>query len=299
MNELGLTYLKLKREVGRFLGFDRDPSNWGSNEIQDVEDVIDSGLRQFYFPPRLPEERWAHRWSFLRPLGHVNVISGQWDYDLPEDFSSLDGDLFFQNSDTLYEKVQLVNEPRILQLRQDDWFETSTFEPKYAAITPNRADGISTTTYQLMLWPRPDKNYLLTFKYFVRPSPLRSDGDVPLGGPEHSEAIRASCMAAAEAHLDDEIGPKWERFLQQLRGAIDFDRKANSPSNLGVNDDRSVCSVEFRGQFRAIGGLVTLEKFPPDGGTDPGEGEGPGTVVITQDGQVLVDQNGNPITPQG
>jgi hypothetical protein len=86
---LTVTYSILRREVGRFLGYGRDPTAWtgGSDEAVDVEDILRSGVRRVLTPPPLPGEKKAHEWSFLRPVatfatttpyetGTVTIASG-------------------------------------------------------------------------------------------------------------------------------------------------------------------------------------------------------------------------------
>jgi len=297
MEDLGITYGTLRREVGRYLGFDRDPNNWGTNETQDVQDVIDAGLRQFYRPPRLPEERIAHQWTFLRPYAHLTLEVGKWDYDAPGDFAGLDGCVYFVQSDFANNTIQVVNEARIQQLRQQYWYSEVYDEPQYVAVSPKQSDNGSQSGYRLMFFPSPDEPYTLTYKYFSRQRALRKDSDVPIGAYEHAETIRASCLAAAEAHLDDEIGPKMQRFMDQLRASVDFDRKSTAPGNLGYNGDPGSYEFTFHGYVRSIGGVI--QYTPGTTPDDPGEGEPPGTGIETQDGQVIVDQDGNPIVPQG
>ena len=53
---LGLNRGQLRREVGRYLGFDRNPASWNTDETQDVDDIIDAGLRQFDRAPLMTGE---------------------------------------------------------------------------------------------------------------------------------------------------------------------------------------------------------------------------------------------------
>lgn len=66
---LTITYDDLRREIGRFLGYGRDPSEWAgsSDEAIDVDDILKAGIRRVITPSPLPGEKYAHEWSFLRP----------------------------------------------------------------------------------------------------------------------------------------------------------------------------------------------------------------------------------------
>jgi hypothetical protein len=87
---LQLTYAEIRREVGRLMGWNRDPAGtppWTADQISDAADMIAGGLRQFYYPPILPGEATMHRWSFLKArttlttnapytTGTVTVVDG-------------------------------------------------------------------------------------------------------------------------------------------------------------------------------------------------------------------------------
>lgn len=63
----------LRRRVGDYLGKSPDPDDWSQNDFDRISDCIDAGYRQFLHPPVLPNERMAHEWSFLRPLGTLTL----------------------------------------------------------------------------------------------------------------------------------------------------------------------------------------------------------------------------------
>lgn len=65
---LGVTLADLRAEVQRFLGYGRSTvfSTMPAAFQGDVTSIIDRGMRQFYYPPVLPGETSAHKWSFLQ-----------------------------------------------------------------------------------------------------------------------------------------------------------------------------------------------------------------------------------------
>jgi len=260
--DLGMNVGALRREVGRYLGFDRDPANWGTNETQDVWDIIDSGLRQFYRPPRLEGEVISYQWSFLKPFFSINLVPDQEDYDMPSDFAGLDGSLYYQFNDYSTSTIQIVNEAFILGLRQSTWYETTQETPKYAAFTPLQVNGIQQQVQRMLVWPKPDAAYTIKGKYYVRQRTLRDDTEIPSGGPDHAETIKCSCLAAAEAHLNDEAGgPQYQLFIRQLQSSVDFDRRATSPMNVGYNRDRESFNDQDQGYIRSTR-LTRYDKFP-------------------------------------
>lgn len=258
---LGITYGQLRREVGRYLGFDRDSANWTADEAQDVNDVLDSGLRQFYFPPRLDGDTLAHQWNFLQPQVTLTLVVDQDDYDMPAEFAGFVGDVHYVNESWAPTPLRLVNEAKILQLRSSELNDSSGYYPRYAALVAKSSDETAAQVYQLQIWPSPDAAYTLIYRYFIRPQTDKADANVPLGGPEHAEAIRSSVIAAAESHLDDERGAKYARFLDMLRAAVDFDMKANAPTNLGQNSDPSTYATDGGGYIRSPR-ITQYDKFP-------------------------------------
>lgn len=71
---LSITYTELKQAVAHYLGYGRVESAWSASQIADITAAIRSGLRQFYFPPKIFEERQSHKWSFLTPVTTLDVV---------------------------------------------------------------------------------------------------------------------------------------------------------------------------------------------------------------------------------
>lgn len=70
---LSFTYTTLLREVGHFLGFGYDTSSYSSNQTSDADFIVQSGYRQFLFPPVLDGK--VHIWSFLSPAAEIDVFA--------------------------------------------------------------------------------------------------------------------------------------------------------------------------------------------------------------------------------
>ena len=77
---LELSYDSLCREVGGFLGYGYNPAAWDHLKTGQVDSLVQKGLRRFYYPPPLPNQGKAHRWSFmqrddvLRPKSGTYVV---------------------------------------------------------------------------------------------------------------------------------------------------------------------------------------------------------------------------------
>ena len=164
---LGLTREELREEVGRFLGYGRSYENYHQSEREDVKSWIRRGLRQFYSPPPMPGSTKSHEWNFLRPTATLPVIAGTSSYSLPEEIGSVVGDLVYA-SEQMKPSVQILNYQRFLQAKTTN--PTRTGRPSYATATPNHSvddSPISPPTWTLELWPIPDVNYTLTYRYLA------------------------------------------------------------------------------------------------------------------------------------
>ena len=70
---LGVTYTQLQFACAHFLGMGA-VSSWSATESAAMDMIIGSGLRQFYFPPAVNNER-PHEWSFLKPVVTLDTIA--------------------------------------------------------------------------------------------------------------------------------------------------------------------------------------------------------------------------------
>ena len=234
---LAVSYNELQKAVGRYLGYGRNvygPDD-GSDEWADIEDGIISGLRQFYAPPILSGQPVAHHWSFLRPTTAIALQAGVGDYDLPDDFGGITGDLTYPPS-TASRAVVLVSEPALRALRQNS---PATGNPTHAALRPKTTDGSTVQGFEILFWPTPDAEGQLSCRYYVHPSALSHDNPYPYGGPAHAETILESCLSIAEQRLNDEKGLHWEKFLQRLAASIQYDLKTTGADFFGYNGDHS------------------------------------------------------------
>lgn len=214
---LSITYATLRREIGRFLGYDRDPSNWSADQIADVADILASGLRSFYFPP-------GHSWSFLRPTATLSLTVGDGDYDLPTNFGGLVTGFSYAAAAGEV-SITATSEEKIRALRSAAAQEGA---PKYYAIRVKTQVADSAELHEALFYPTPDDSYTVTYRYSLEPATLSASNTVPLGGARHSEAILEACLAAAEKTLNDEAGVHHQKFADLLQASIALDTAAIS-----------------------------------------------------------------------
>lgn len=239
-SSLSMGYPELRAKVGAFLGYGRDPDAWGEKQDDDVADVLESGLRQFYYPPPVEprsgaiHERVSFRWSFLHPVGTFDTVADTWEYSADDDFGSFESNVTF-DPDEGYGALRTVSASRIREMRQT---HDSSGIPRFIAVEPLESDGSDGQRFQFLLWPTPDAVYTLTYNYHVLLPKLTTDNPYPLGGMPHAETVLESCLAVAESRLDDESNLHQNLFRDRLRASIQQDL-ANKPDFLGTMMDRS------------------------------------------------------------
>jgi hypothetical protein len=229
---LSISRNDLRSEAGYYLGYGRSSANWTSRAEADIDEVVKSGLRQFYSPPI--EHVGSYRWYFLKPAVTFATVASQEDYDLPDNFGSIDGRITFE-AGKMYPPIEMRSEGQIRALREA---QNGNGVPQYYSVRWKSSTGISGQRAELLLWPAPDAVYTLSYKYAVLPNALSADNPWPLGGEEHAETILQSCRAAADRRINGRHGEEWDLFITMLRSSILRDSRL-APESLGYNADDS------------------------------------------------------------
>lgn len=234
---LGVTKSYLKRMIGRLLEFGPNPALWTHRQSEEVNTVLDTGLRKFYSPMVLPGERYGYEWSFLKPVYTLPLVADVNTYDLPEDFAFTDGPLTHApTAAALYPSIPIVGENQIRYRQQQS---TASGRPCYAATRAKNPTPSGVTRWEMLFWPTPDSSYDVTFRYQTNASTMPDDACLPHGGPPHAQTVIEACLSAAEQHRGTKDGTHSQLFLENLIRSVSHDRKANSPSSLGPNRDGS------------------------------------------------------------
>lgn len=159
------------------------------------------------------------------------TITADGDYPLPDDFGQIEGTFRFPVG-TGYAAPILVGEADIRQKRV---ISNETGFPRYVAIRPKTTTNASGQRFELCVFPTPDAVYAMTYRYSVLPNALvSSTNEYPYGGAMHGETILQSCLAAAEAGINDAQGTHKALFLERLKVSIDADLQASVPDRIGV-----------------------------------------------------------------
>lgn len=220
-----------------FLGLNRTFASASANEQTDVDAIIQSGVRQFYYPPQIDFQGrpgYQHRWSFLYPTTTVATVADDFDTTLPDDFGGIIGD-FYYAANQGFGPCRVVNPNTVNYERQ---FTNSTGRPRIAGIRPRSSTGSTGQRFEVLFFPTPDSAYTLTYRYQALLGTLTASLPYPVGGSQHSETVLESCLAVAEHRMDDERGLHYELFMERLRASIEQDL-AQQPRYLGYNGDNS------------------------------------------------------------
>lgn len=210
-SSLALGYEDFRVEVAGFLGWTRDIDNWDDAQKAELDDIVQSGVRQFYWPPSV--EGKMVRWSFLSPHATLSTSSG-YGYDLPDDFS---GNLHSVINHTTGGPLVPMNDGNLLSLVTGN---STQGAPAYYAVRPAPSDGSGLQKWQILLYPPPDGVYSLSYRYEVGAQKLTKTRPYPLGPVCHAETVLESCLAVAEERLNDESSLHRNRFKELLAFSV-------------------------------------------------------------------------------
>lgn len=262
-SSLSISRASLIALIGRTVGYGEGTSPaWDTTQTNDINRIVDKGLRQFYQPMPLPNEKTVHTWSFMKPIMTIGLSAGAKSVQLPDDFGGFVDDLYFSANDNAYVPMTIVGVGRILKERQSDSVVT-TFngQPELAAINPLPSDGGDGQRFVLEIWPQSDSDYTLYGQYYSNPFQISSSKPYPLGGQPHTETLIESCLAASELLLDDQIdGPHYREFVRRLTASVLHDRKMMAEQRLGYNGDipRPQPTFHRTNQFASYNGRFYL-----------------------------------------
>ncbi|MEM9354587.1 MAG: hypothetical protein AAGB04_00095 [Pseudomonadota bacterium] len=227
---------QLMRLVGRVMGIGTNPDSWTHGNKVEVHEVVRAGLRRFYHPIAIPGDKVPHQWSFLEPVASLQLSAGDGIYDLPGDFAVLRGHItYVPEHSSLYPPITRISE-QSLRLKQQR--TQTTGRPQCFAIRTKDTDATAGTRHELLVWPQPDQDYDVHYRYAINPDQLVDDAALPLGGQPHAQTLIAACMAAADEFQQENRGHE-SRFQSHLISSVGFDRQQDAPDQMQYNHDRS------------------------------------------------------------
>lgn len=233
---LAVTYEDLRRELGRFLGWGRNPDNWTDDQTIDAQDIIKSALRRIYWPVDSLGGKLDYQWSFLVRIGELALSANQETYQLPEEFGDIVG-RFYYATQVGYPPIAVVPLRTVLESKSR---VIAQAVPRMAALVPSYDDGTKKQVWQAIFAPTPDGHYRLRYAYNLSmDAALDSTKPYPPGGNQYGELFIEAVLAVAEIKLMDQPGIHWENFRLELASAIERDARSNTAETLGYNLDRT------------------------------------------------------------
>lgn len=227
MASLRLTYQNLYDRVSHFLGLTAEGTTPTSTSLTVCQNIVQRGLRSFLYPiDRRTGDYWE--WSFLRPLHTMNLMDGKWQYQLPEDFSSIITDPTYSEDDS-FRQMARTTPDNIMNLMAAGAVD---YAPYYYTVVTTDYDPKIGEFDEIWFYPKPDSTYRIQFYYKSDPTKATNAGDFLPGGVKATEAILESCLAVAESQEDDTLGIHTqlaEKFIQDL---IIIDAKHDSDNTL-------------------------------------------------------------------
>lgn len=217
-DSLSVSYASLRRHLGRYLGYGTDPTSWTSDQILDVDDCLDIGLRSFYWPVT-PEGELAHNWSFLRASTSISLTSGDFDYDLPANYAAMIEDPYVVGDQK--GRIDRIDPETLLAMQAR---RAASGNPLYCAVRAKSFSAASGTIYELLLYPTPSASDTLVVPYSFEPTAIGTS-EYPPGGSVHGEAILEACLAAAELTIGRVEAQHTRRFHERLAASIRMDKE--------------------------------------------------------------------------
>lgn len=253
---LDITYSDLMRHVGQSIGFGWNQSGWTRDQVAIADDLVQSGLRQFYKPPILESQKEPHHWSFLEINSSLSLVQNTSTYDLPVDYSTTIGDMTFA-AGAAKVHIRQVTDGRIRDLYADS---DGTGAPQFVSVRPKTSNGISRQSWQANFYPKPDTAYTVSFQYAGVPPRLTVANPFPWGGLDHAETILASCLAAAEERLNPSSDVHRKRFRDRLAASIQADiKKGQDDVTWPVADSApTTLDIKYDDLAKRIGNLLGI-----------------------------------------
>lgn len=221
-----LPYGELVAAVAKFLGY--DPAHLTETMSSEVDGCVQSGLRNYYYPPKMEGVDEGFEWAFLRREETLETQAGVGDYALPASFGRIFGQL--TPTDCPAPGVPVIPYGDLVRMRSD----CAPSRPRFVALS---ATG---TGKHLHLCPVPDKAYRFAYTSEANIAPLSASNEYALGDDRNAELLLESCLAAAEQRVNDETGQHCAAFNRLLVAAIERERKAYAQTFGYIGDAEAI-----------------------------------------------------------
>lgn len=233
------TYQWLQFKLGLFLapdlGTTANYEGWDSYHLGLIDHVIQSGVREFYFPILAPGQKRPYAWSFLKKAATQAQEIGTVVYDLPADFGGWAGDFTHAPGGVAADTVRRLKVIHEGDLRASLSMEHTDAEPEYVCIRAKTAASTANQIFEFSVHPEPSTETIIHYRYTAVPILLSTTNLYPQGVDGHAETIAASCLAKAECLVRGTAGPMMQMYQQRLQASVLLDS-----SFAGDSDDDEI-----------------------------------------------------------
>jgi hypothetical protein len=241
---LTLTRSNYQDDIAEWIGWGRVLYLSNATHLAAVQRMFDIGLRQLVYPPPVTAAngqiiKQSHVWSWLRAgeidnanLSHttrINVAINDFQFlmtaNLDQEFGGIiSGASFLAGSTVL--PLDIINEDVMNAMRGAPETASTTGTPKYIAVFTEAYSnaGAQSLRHRIVIHPTSDVDGSLVLRFVRHPANVLTD-IYPDITTQHSETLRASCLAAAERFKNDEKGVQWDYFMERLGASIAFDEQ--------------------------------------------------------------------------
>jgi hypothetical protein len=172
-------------------------------------------------------------------------------FRMPDNFIDIQGKLTYEPDEGTVPMVKR-SEEAIRTLRQTS--DNTSGNPAYFALLRiGTHAGATGQRYDMIVWPDPDSNYVVKGRMKVGIDKLTT-GNYPLGGPQHSETLKALCLGEAEKMFLN--GPAyWAAEAPVLLAQSMADDASLRSDNLGYNGAGVATVFETDTQIVTVNGV--------------------------------------------
>jgi hypothetical protein len=227
-SSLNYSFKDLYQDVLSYMGSSRDDEG---DALTTAKRRVNDAYRQFL----------ALDWSFLKKWKLIQVISGSWEYELPDDYVMLKSKFACSSQNIIYSPTEVSQEFLMKQRAMSDTNGT----PLYFALSCDysKDEGVR---WKVSFYPEPNLDLTYVYCYRVVTEELSSDDDIPFCPPDLSNVLRAFCLAEVEAFDDEGEKTAWTTKLYQtlLPQAIRNDLKKR-PSHISISSKDGITDLNL------------------------------------------------------
>jgi hypothetical protein len=160
-----------------------------------------------------------YEWSFLRKTGTVQLLTDDYDYDLPDDFGGtiLDSSVVYNTAGENQPPLAKIDE-HILRTHRASGSQKKGY-PLYYSVRPKTHNAATGQRWEMLVYPTPNADINskgIEYRYPHIPEALNTTNKYPVGGGAYSEVILAAHLAEAEAYSDNDGQGIYEQKFQSL-----------------------------------------------------------------------------------